>query len=337
MNTRSLGAASIFVAALLAMPGLASAEVEQEAAGDFVLTVYRALPAAWVPEQTLAVHATGVVSSSASELQSGALVRLTFPYPGGARAGVLRLDLAAPALGRIYGIGTSEDVDVDYYEVGEGGPDFRADRIDGTVEVVSWLSVPQVTFELRFEDWGPDGVGGTGDDLARELTEGFAIGLVAPSAAPSAAVEPAVSSGGGVEVIWGDPWSPGTASGASSGATSDGGCGSNDSYDGGDSGDSGDSGGCSGDDTGDTSSSDSGGCGGGSDTSDSSDSSDSGCSGDDDGGACDSDAEASPAGAHARRARRVLPRPGNLVAFLLLFAGVHMMRRRAWGRPALRG
>lgn len=312
MSSRALCAA--ILAATLASAGAARGDVEEKATGGFMLTLFRALPSAWVPEQVLDVHATGVVSASASSMPSGALIRLTFPFPDGERAGVLRLDLSAPAAGRVYAAGSGE-VEVDYYEVGPSGPELRVDRVDGTVEVLSWSLVPQVAFALRFESWGPDGQGGTGDDQARELTDGYAGAVAQSGVSPDAypVGSPAV---GGIEVIWGDPWPSGPPSTSSSGSGE--GC----SYD--DDDDDDGASGCGGHDSGDEPAG-GGGCGG---ESDASDTGSGGCEGDDDEGACESDAEASPRSNAGTRTRRLVPRAGNLAAFLLLLAAVHGVRRR---------
>lgn len=325
-----LGAACVVVGLLWAPA--ARADVEAEANGDFLLSSLRALPAAWVVEGSWSVHASGLLSESASELTSGALLRLAFPYPDGERGGVLRIDLREPHTGAIYGLSEGERARVSYYEVDGEGVVFQSDAAEGTVEVVKWSASAAVTsaisFSLRFEDHGPDGEAGSDDDRAVEITSGMATTVVkAPKGPPVGAGTTGGTSGGasagaGGTVSWADPWqpaeTPGTSSGTSSGES--GGCGSSSSEE---------DGGCSSDEydsSSDTSSS-SGGCGG-SDSSSSEDSS-SGCRGDDDdSSACESDAEA--ATPTPRRGRRAggLPRVGNLATLLLALAAFQFIVRR---------
>lgn len=306
----------------------AYAGVEAKATGDFVLTELRALPAAWIVDGTYSVHATGLFSAGASELADGTLLRLTFPYPNGERGGVLRLDLRGPSEGTIYGLAEADRARADYYEVDGSDVVFQSSSAEGTVEVQAWshsgATTTRVAFSLRFEDAGPDGVAGTDDDLAREVTSGVAA-TSAPPKEPVVSV-PLGSGGGGTAgaggtVVWGDPWPYSDTQGATSGSEPSG-CGGGDE----------ESSGCGSDsDTGDTSdasSDSSGGCGGSDDST--SDSGSSGCSGDDDdSSACESDAQAAPRSPTPKRRGGGLPRVGNFAVFLVVLAGVLVLRRRS--------
>ena len=316
----------------LALCSDALAALETKGTFGFDLTAFHAVPEAWVPDVSASVSGQAVFSAAASSFPSGVLARVTFEYPGGAPAGVLTLDLLSPSTGQVYGVGDEPSVEWKYYEVMPDGVDFLADSADGVVEVDSYdtkgVDTMRILFAIRFEDRGPDGVIGTDDDRARELTEGFIVTSPPPSPGgsklPSDQVTGASSDGtlapgepvdygssggygssygGGVGFSAGfEPESSGCGSGSDDSSSSDGGCRDHSSSDSG--------GGCGGDSTsGDSTSSGSSGCG------------DSGSS------ACEGDAEASVRSAGARGANP-LRRVTGALPFVLILAGVLALRRR---------